>query len=110
MNRQLSKLVISFSLRALQTSLRFDVVDLPSAHTDRQISSLSTKIFTQNLGLKLPHDVNNFIFSKFTESYFQQHLFAAKREPINHPFLIKIKEKDYKQALILFKLVSLLTC
>jgi len=73
---------------------------------DEQITTLSTKIFTQTTGLKVPRDINNFIFTNFAELYFQQHHFIAKREPINHPFLIKTKEHEYKQALALFKLVS----
>ncbi|KAF6029808.1 MYO15A [Bugula neritina] len=59
---------------------------LPALHMDEQITTLSTKIFTQTTGLKVPRDINNFIFTNFAELYFQQHHFIAKREPINHPF------------------------
>ena len=55
--------------------------------------------------MRVPDEANNYIFTNFTESHFQHHLFAAKREAINHPFLIKIRERDYKQAVVLFRLV-----
>jgi len=85
------------------------LVEFRFLHTDQQISQLSSKIFTQSHGLRLPPQINNFLITNYSQTHFQNHLFLAKREPIDHPFLIKVKENDYKMALMLFKLVSKLS-
>ena len=35
----------------------------------------------------------------------QAHLWGMKREPIRTPFLAKNKESDYRESLVLFKLI-----
>lgn len=75
-------------------------------HSDANISQLSAKIYTQSLGLGLPADVNKFIISDYALSNFQNHTFLAKRGPIDHPFLLKVRENEYKQAMTIFQLVG----
>ena len=55
--------------------------------------------------LRLPHDIDYYVFSKVANVYFKSHLWQMKREPIRTPFLSKSKESDYQESLAIFKLV-----
>lgn len=56
----------------------------------------------------LPLDIDQHMFTKFTNVYFRSHVWGMKREPIKTPFLVKANEKDYQESLAIFKLVSLI--
>ena len=55
--------------------------------------------------LRLPHDIDYYVFSKVANVYFKSHLWQMKREPIKTPFLSKSKESDYQESLAIFKLI-----
>ena len=55
--------------------------------------------------LKLPRDLDAYSFTKFTSIHFRNHVWGAKTEPIDTPFLAKSCEADLQQSLVLFKLV-----
>ena len=55
--------------------------------------------------LKLPRDVDAHSFAKFTNIYFRTHVWGAKSDPIETPFLSKSNDADFHQSLSIFKLV-----
>lgn len=56
--------------------------------------------------LRLPSDIDQYAFTKFTSVYFKAHIWGMKRDPIKSPFLAKSNETDYQSSLAIFKLVS----
>ncbi|GFR25205.1 unconventional myosin-XV [Trichonephila clavata] len=54
---------------------------------------------------RLPSDIDQHAFTKFTNVYFKAHIWGMKREPIKTPFLAKTNESDYQCSLALFKLI-----
>lgn len=56
--------------------------------------------------LRLPADLEQHAFTKFTNIYFRTHVWAAKKDPIQTPFLPKSNEIHFHESLALFKLVS----
>lgn len=55
---------------------------------------------------RLPYDIDQHVFSKFTNIYFRAHAWAMKKEPIKAPFLSKSNEDEFQDSLAVFKLVS----
>lgn len=54
---------------------------------------------------RLPADIDQYAFKKFTEVYFRSHVWGCKREPIRVPFLTKNNETDAQESVALFRLV-----
>ena len=57
--------------------------------------------------LKLPQDIDQHAFAKFTNIYFRTHVWGAKHDAIQTPFLPKSNESDFHDSLSIFKIVSL---
>lgn len=57
--------------------------------------------------LTLPHDLNQFEFSKFSSVYFKGADLHMKKEPITAPFLSKAaaRDQDFQDAVAIFKLI-----
>ena len=55
--------------------------------------------------MKLPSDIDYYVFSKVANIYFKSHLWAMKREPIQTPFLSKSRDSDFQESLAIFKLI-----
>ena len=53
----------------------------------------------------LPSDIDQYAFSKFTNIYFNSHVWAMRKEPIKTAFLLKNSNFEVKQSRTLFKLV-----
>ena len=55
--------------------------------------------------MRLPSDIDYYVFSKVANIYFKSHLWQMRKEPIKTPFLAKSKESDYHESLAIFKLI-----
>ena len=78
----------------------------PVVHMEKSLAKVSGQVPGVNgQKLKLPHDIDYYVFSKVASVYFKSHLWQMKREPIQTPFLSKSKESDYNDSLAIFKLI-----
>lgn len=55
--------------------------------------------------IRLPADIDQFSFNKFTNIYFRAHVWGMKKDPIKTPFLPKSSESEFQESLAIFKLV-----
>lgn len=75
-------------------------------HNDRNITKASPSVSRARVHLPgLPTDVDQHVFTKFTNIYFKSHLWGMKREPIRTPFLAKASGSQHQDSLALFKLI-----
>ena len=78
-------------------------------NTEKHLSKVAGEVARpkrrRDTKLKLPHDIDYYVFSKVANVYFKSHLWQMKREPIKTPFLAKTKESDYQESLAIFKLI-----
>ncbi|KAK7069815.1 hypothetical protein SK128_026612, partial [Halocaridina rubra] len=74
-------------------------------HGERNIVRASTPVRPAAIHYNLPHDIDYYPYSKFTNVYFKSHLWGMKREPIKTPFLSKSRDADYSDSLAVFKLI-----
>ena len=81
-------------------------LDSPTFHSEKNIVKAVGNLDTQRYHHKLPLDIDQYAFTKFTNIYFRAHVWGMKREPIKTPFLTKTNEADYQESLVIFKLVS----
>ncbi|XP_065213017.1 unconventional myosin-XV isoform X2 [Planococcus citri] len=79
--------------------------DTQPVHNERQIVKVVGPVVEKKEMYELPVDVDQHVFSKFTNIYFKSHVWGMKREPIKTPFLHKNKDSDYADSLALFKLI-----
>jgi myosin-15 len=79
----------------------------PVVHMEKSLAKVSGQVpgMQRKEKLKLPHDIDYYVFSKVASVYFKSHLWQMKREPIQTPFLSKSKESDYNDSLAIFKLI-----
>lgn len=76
-------------------------------HTERNLVKVLGGISGQPANPNLPHDLNQYEFTKFTSVYFKGADLGLKREPITAPFLSKAaaRDQDFQDAVALFKLI-----
>lgn len=80
--------------------------DWQQIHTERNlVKVVGTVIPLSSTNYKLPSDIDQHQFSKFTNIYFKSHIFGMKREPIKTPFLAKSRDHDYTDSLMIFKMI-----
>ncbi|XP_049851037.1 unconventional myosin-XV isoform X4 [Schistocerca gregaria] len=81
--------------------------DWQQVHSERNLVKVvgGVQSSAQNEKYHLPHDIDHYAFTKFTNVYFKSHLWGMKREPIKTPFLAKSKDIDYQDSLAIFKLI-----
>ena len=77
----------------------------PAIHMDKSMSKVSGQVPGIEHNLKLPSDIDYYVFSKVANIYFKSHLWQMKREPIQTPFLSKSKDSDFQESLAIFKLI-----
>ncbi|XP_064478725.1 unconventional myosin-XV-like isoform X2 [Ornithodoros turicata] len=77
-----------------------------SPHNDRNVTKASPSVSRPRTSTPgLPSDVDQHVFTKFTNIYFKSHLWGMKREPIRTPFLAKASGSQHQDSLALFKLI-----
>ena len=69
------------------------------------LPKVSGRISQPRSNLRLPSDIDYYVFSKVANIYFKSHLWQMRKEPIKTPFLSKSKESDYQESLAIFKLI-----
>ncbi|KAJ8956705.1 hypothetical protein NQ318_014060 [Aromia moschata] len=76
-------------------------------HTERNLVKVVGGVTGSPPPLNLPHDLNQFEFSKFSSVYFKGAELHVKKEPITAPFLSKAaaRDQDFQDAVALFKLI-----
>ncbi|GBM19276.1 Unconventional myosin-XV [Araneus ventricosus] len=75
-------------------------------HNERNVSKVVGEVAKPfSPEYRLPSDIDQHAFTKFTNVYFKAHIWGMKREPIKTPFLAKTNESDYQCSLALFKLI-----
>lgn len=76
-------------------------------HTERNLVKVLGGVNGSPPPLNLPHDLNQFEFSKFSSVYFKDADLHYKKEPITTPFLSKAaaRDQDFQDAVALFKLI-----
>ncbi|KAL1494091.1 hypothetical protein ABEB36_009744 [Hypothenemus hampei] len=76
-------------------------------HTERNLVKVLGGVTGQPPPLHLPHDLNQFEFSKFSSVYFKDADLHYKKDPITTPFLSKAaaRDQDFQDAVALFKLI-----
>ncbi|XP_066584309.1 unconventional myosin-XV [Prorops nasuta] len=79
--------------------------DWQPTHTERNLLKVVGQVVPLPLMYKLPSDIDQYQFSKFTNIYFKSHIFGMKREPIKTPFLAKARDQDYSDSLMMFKMI-----
>ncbi|GAB6020238.1 Unconventional myosin-XV [Chamberlinius hualienensis] len=79
--------------------------DWQSPHSERNVIKVVGNIPEQPEPLYLPNDIDQHVFTKFTNIYFKNHVWGMKRDPIKTPFLAKSKDADYHESLAVFKLI-----
>ncbi|XP_064096637.1 unconventional myosin-XV-like isoform X2 [Macrobrachium nipponense] len=79
--------------------------DWEKPHGERNIVRPSAPVRPAAIHYNLPHDIDYYPYSKFTNVYFKSHLWGMKREPIKTPFLSKSRDADYSDSLAIFKLI-----
>ncbi|XP_044008895.1 unconventional myosin-XV [Aphidius gifuensis] len=85
--------------------------DWQQIHTERNLLKVVGTVVqkynsnNKSTSLKLPTDIDQHQFSKFTNIYFKSHIFGMKREPIKTPFLAKSRDQDYTDSLMIFKMI-----
>ncbi|XP_011310328.1 unconventional myosin-XV [Fopius arisanus] len=79
--------------------------DWQPLHSERNLLKVVGPVIVPSLNYKLPLDIDQYQFSKFTNIYFKSHIFGMKREPIKTPFLTKARDQDYSDSLIIFKMI-----
>ncbi|XP_048509561.1 uncharacterized protein LOC105693576 isoform X2 [Athalia rosae] len=79
--------------------------DWQPTHTERNLLKVVGPVVPQPHNYRLPVDIDQHQFSKFTNIYFKSHIFGMKREPIKTPFLAKARDQDYTDSLMIFKML-----
>ncbi|XP_046586212.1 unconventional myosin-XV isoform X1 [Neodiprion lecontei] len=79
--------------------------DWHPTHTERNLLKVVGPVVPQPYNYRLPADIDQHQFSKFTNIYFKSHIFGMKREPIKTPFLAKARDQDYTDSLMIFKML-----
>ena len=74
-------------------------------NTEKNLAKVSGRISQPRSNLRLPSDIDYYVFSKVANIYFKSHLWQMRKEPIKTPFLSKSKESDYQESLAIFKLI-----
>ena len=74
-------------------------------NTEKNLAKVSGRIPQVRHNMRLPSDIDYYVFSKVANIYFKSHLWQMRKEPIKTPFLSKSKESDYQESLALFKLI-----
>ncbi|RZB41182.1 unconventional myosin-XV [Asbolus verrucosus] len=76
-------------------------------HTERNLIKVVGGVTGNPPVLNLPHDLNQFEFSRFSSVYFKGADLGMKKEPITAPFLSKAatRDQDFQDAVALFKLI-----
>ncbi|XP_066258344.1 unconventional myosin-XV isoform X2 [Euwallacea similis] len=76
-------------------------------HTERNLVKVLGGVTGNPPPLNLPHDLNQFEFSKFSSVYFKDADLHYKKDPITTPFLSKAaaRDQDFQDAVALFKLI-----
>ncbi|XP_060523322.1 unconventional myosin-XV [Cylas formicarius] len=76
-------------------------------HTERNLVKVLGGVTGSPPTLNLPHDINQFEFSKFSSVYFKDADLHYKKDPITAPFLSKAaaRDQDFQDAVALFKLI-----
>lgn len=76
-------------------------------HTERNLVKVLGGVNGSVPPLNLPHDLNQFEFSKFSSVYFKDADLHYKKDPITTPFLSKAaaRDQDFQDAVALFKLI-----
>ncbi|XP_076273553.1 unconventional myosin 10A isoform X2 [Rhynchophorus ferrugineus] len=76
-------------------------------HSERNLVKVLGGVTGNPSPLVLPHDLNQFEFSKFSSVYFKDADLHYKKDPITTPFLSKAaaRDQDFQDAVALFKLI-----
>ncbi|KAJ3645965.1 hypothetical protein Zmor_023581 [Zophobas morio] len=76
-------------------------------HSERNLIKVVGGVTGNIPSLNLPHDLNQFEFSRFSSVYFKGADLGMKKEPITAPFLSKAatRDQDFQDAVALFKLI-----
>ncbi|XP_030752101.1 unconventional myosin-XV isoform X2 [Sitophilus oryzae] len=76
-------------------------------HSERNLVKVLGGVTGSLPPLSLPHDLNQFEFSKFSSVYFKDSDLHYKKDPITTPFLSKAaaRDQDFQDAVALFKLI-----
>ena len=76
-------------------------------HTERNLVKVLGGVTGNVPPISLPHDFNQFEFSKFTSVYFKGTELGLRRDPISQPFLSKAaaRDQDFQDAVAVFKLI-----
>jgi myosin-15 len=76
-------------------------------HTERNLIKVVGGVTGNPPPVNLPHDLNQFEFSRFSSVYFKGADLGMKKEPITAPFLSKAatRDQDFQDAVALFKLI-----
>ena len=74
-------------------------------NTEKNLAKVSGRISHVRSNMRLPSDIDYYVFSKVANIYFKSHLWQMRKEPIKTPFLAKSKESDYQESLAIFKLI-----
>jgi myosin-15 len=74
-------------------------------NTEKNLAKVSGRMPPAKSSLRLPSDIDYYVFSKVASLYFKSHLWQMRKEPIKTPFLSKAKESDYQESLAIFKLI-----
>lgn len=88
--------------------VKFSFLEWQCVHSDRNLLKVVGEVAkpVSSRELRLPSDIDQYAFTKFTSVYFKAHIWGMKRDPIKSPFLAKNNETDYQSSLAIFKLVS----
>ncbi|CAH0384305.1 unnamed protein product [Bemisia tabaci] len=81
------------------------IEDWQPTHVEQNLVKVVGPILESSNKCSLPSDIDQYVFSKFSNIYFKSHVWGMKREPIKTPFLNKSKDADYSDSLALFKLI-----
>jgi myosin-15 len=74
-------------------------------NSEKNLAKVSGRMPPAKTALRLPSDIDYYVFSKVASLYFKSHLWQMRKEPIKTPFLSKAKESDYQESLAIFKLI-----
>ena len=74
-------------------------------NSEKNLAKVSGRMPPAKNSLRLPSDIDYYVFSKVASLYFKSHLWQMRKEPIKTPFLSKAKESDYQESLAIFKLI-----
>ncbi|XP_044253727.1 unconventional myosin-XV [Tribolium madens] len=76
-------------------------------HTERNLIKVLGGVTGTIPPLNLPHDLNQYEFSRFSSVYFKGADLGMRKEPITAPFLSKAatRDQDFQDAVALFKLI-----